>query len=156
MADAVVEGENEWKKCLERLAACVWKDRMEVAYQSGRATALDVLDDAVEDANATADGEKQKGEQGTDGADTPCSPATWLASLCPYFLARRATLAGGQGDGDVSCRRQRLSTCTSRGPGFNCDNSDAGEQQDDADSVQRLVESEGIVDGRGGRQVAGC
>lgn len=154
MADAVVEGENEWKKCLRRLAVSVWWCRMQVAYQSGWATALDVLDDAVEDANATADGEEQNGKQGADGADAPCSPAAWLACLCPYFLAGRATLAGGQGDGDVPCRRQRLST--SRGPGFNCDNGDAGEQQDDADGVQRLVESEGIVDGRGGRQVAGC
>jgi hypothetical protein len=58
-------------------------------------------------------------------------------------------------NGDIS-RRQRELGCRAVPPGFNCNDSEARQQQHDGDGVQRLVESERVVDGRCGAQVARC
>lgn len=59
-----------------------------------------------------------------------------------------------QRNGDVARGRVRLGGAG--GPGVNCDDGQAGEQQDDGEGVQRLVEGERVVDGRRGAQVARC
>lgn len=56
-----------------------------------------------------------------------------------------------QRDGDISDWRPGLRM--SGQPGFNCDDSEASQQQHGADGVQGLVEGEGVVDGRGSAQV---
>jgi hypothetical protein len=124
------------------------------AHQCRRSTALDVLHHAVEDADAPADGEQQHRQQRPDCPDAPCPPAPRLSGLGPCLFAGVSALHIVQCYRDESGRRARLRAAGR--PGFSRDHGEASKEQDDGDSVQRLVEGERVVDGRCGAQVCRC
>jgi len=104
-----------------------------------------MLHDAVEDGDATAYCEQQHRQQCADSAEAPCSPSAWLTGLGPYLFGGASVRDIVQCDGNVPRRRRRVSSA--RGPGFNCDEGKAGEEQHNASRVQRLVKGERVVDG---------
>jgi hypothetical protein len=124
------------------------------AHRCRRSAALDVLDDAVEDGDATTHGEQQHRQQRPNGLDTPCPSPRGRTGLGPYLFSGPPALAVAEWYRDVSGRRRwlRAATC----PGFNGDNGQARQQQHDGDGVQRLVKGERVVDGRCGAQVSRC
>lgn len=123
-------------------------------HHSGGATALDVLHDTVEDADAAADGEQQYGQECAHGPDTPSLPAGNEPGFGPMLLGALAAVAVAEWYRDIS--RWQLWLVRSAGPGFHGNNEQAGEQQHKASSVQGLVEGEGIFYGRRSGQVAAC
>jgi hypothetical protein len=152
MAQAVVEGEHEREKGLQRSVHGGSRGYGAAHHCRGRA-ALDVLHDAVVEAKAPAHGEQEHRQQRTDSLDAPRATPDGCAGLGPQLLAGRPALAMAQRNGDVSPRRLRLRAA--EGPRFDGDDGEPGQQQQCGDGVQRLVEGERVVDGRRGAQVAG-
>ena len=120
--------------------------------------------DVVEDGDATAQGEEQQGQQGADSPQAPCSAGGMLPGLCPNLLAGVAGLDVVESECDVGCRGRLglmvvivmwMKSATGR-PGLSGDEGEAGQEQQDSERVQRLVEGKRVVDRRGGAQVGRC
>lgn len=102
-------------------------------HHSRRAAALDVLHNAVEDANATADCEQQHGEERTNCPDTRRLPATNEPCLGPPLLGILSAVAVAERYRDIV--RGQLWLVRSTGPGFHCNHEQAGKQQHDTGGV---------------------
>jgi hypothetical protein len=126
----------------------------ERAHHGGGAAALDVLGDAVEDGYAAAHGEQQHRQQRPDGLDAPCPPPRGRTGLGPYLFGGPSALRVAQRDRNVPRRRRWLRGAAP--PGLEGDDGETRQQQHDSDGVQRLVEGERVVNGRGGAQVPRC
>lgn len=153
MADAVVEGEDDWEEGLCGVSVRLGTACLDTHHCRGT-SALDVSHDAVEESNATAYCEQQQGEQRTHGFDTPALSAPNEARLGPVLLGMLSGLPVAERYRDIS--RGQLWLVRSAGPGFHCDNEQACEQQHDAGSVEGLVEGERMLDRRRSGQVAAC
>ena len=128
------------------------------AHQSRRSSALDMPGDAIEDGYATTHGEQQHGQQGADGPQAPWSARGMVASLCPDLLAGMAGLDIVESECDVVMVLvlvMLMVSATGR-PGLSGDEGEAGQEQQDSERVQRLVEGKRVVDRRGGAQVGRC
>jgi hypothetical protein len=147
MTDAVVESDNEREEGQGR-----WS------------SALDMPGDVVENGDATAQGEEQYGQQGADGPQAPCSAGGMLSGLCPNLLAGVAGLDIVESECDIGCGGRLggmvvivmgMMSATGR-PGLGGDEREAGQEQQDSDCVQGLVEGKRVVYGRCGAQIGRC
>ena len=126
---------------------------VEVAHHCRGAAALDVVDDAEVDGDATAECEQQHAQHGAHGLDAPCSPRRRRSGLGPDLFSASA-LRVSERYRYIARRQVRLRGAVS--PGFDCDDGEARQQQHDGGRVQRLVKGERVVDGRRGTQVTRC